>query len=528
MNGWPAARGAPALLARGIGAILVAFLLMLSAPAVAASDDHGRLFPKKSYDGAALPSFESVRGLLPSPVLGSDPGYVELYWQAWALAFDHLRQPPAGSPLVSNYIDEGHSPNIFLWDTIFMVMFGRYGHHVFPFVQSLDNFYARQQADGYIPREIVEATGADFAHQGADHTVNPPLFAWAEWETYKFSLDLDRVRAVYPTLVAHAEWIEANRKGSSSVHGLYWNTPLGSGMDNSPRAGTGWTDMSAQVALMYRSLAALARLQGRESDAVRFSDRATAIARAVERFMWNEADGLYYDIDDQGNQARRKTVACFWPMLAGIPAPRRVERMIANLRDPATFWRRDVVPSLAADDPLYDPCGGLWRGGVWAPTNVAVIKGLDRYDTQLGTAPLTYAIVRRYLDNMLAVYRRTGSIWESYAPDSAAPGTHAIGDFVGWSGAGPIQLLIENILGIRYLGPGREIVWHVQRTDRHGIANLRLGKATITLTAQPRVRPADPLVFEVSSTHPVTLLLVRDGGTHRYEVSAGRHDLSAR
>ncbi|MFI5337256.1 MAG: hypothetical protein ACHQ5A_10760, partial [Opitutales bacterium] len=115
----------------------------------------GAYFSKKTYAPAPLPDFAASRAALPQPVLADNPEYVELYWRAWELAFAHLRQPPAGSPLVSNYLDAAFSANVFQWDTVFMTLYGRYAHHVFPAIQSLDNFYCRQYANGYICREIV-------------------------------------------------------------------------------------------------------------------------------------------------------------------------------------------------------------------------------------------------------------------------------------------------------------------------------------------------------------------------------------
>lgn len=90
---------------------------------------------KKNHAETSIPSFLESRSKLPSPILENNPDYVELYWKAWSLAFDHFKAPLQGSHFVSNYIDEGFAPNIFQWDTIFMIMFARYAHFVFPSIQ---------------------------------------------------------------------------------------------------------------------------------------------------------------------------------------------------------------------------------------------------------------------------------------------------------------------------------------------------------------------------------------------------------
>lgn len=98
--------------------IFVAFALSLLLPAATPAQDNesrGRYFYKKEYVPAALPLFEESRAMLPSPVWDKNPEWVRLYWKAWEIAFSNLRQPPAGSPLVANWIDEGLSPQVFQW-----------------------------------------------------------------------------------------------------------------------------------------------------------------------------------------------------------------------------------------------------------------------------------------------------------------------------------------------------------------------------------------------------------------------------
>lgn len=378
----------------------------------------GKYYDKKAYSGSALPGFENSKDKLPSPIMDDDPHYVELYWDAWKLAFRHLRTPPPGSPLVSNFIEPAYEMSLIQWDMEFMMMFGRYGHRAFPFIESLDNFYARQYENGYICKELQDSDGADIASKGRLHSVNPPLFAWAETEYARISGDQSRFAKVLPVLAKHADWLYKYRRKSGTAHGLYWNTPSGSGMDYSPRSGSGWVDMSSQIVLMYKSMAEMADRLSLKDKSREYRAHAADIAKAINRFMWNDSDGLYYDVDDKGKQIPCKTVACFWPMLAGVSDERQIPKMMANLKDATTFWRHDVFPSLAANHASYKADGVCWQGGVWAPANVMIIKGLDRYSSVKGERELAIEAVRRYLDNMYAVYKKTGTIWQSYSAET--------------------------------------------------------------------------------------------------------------
>ena len=474
----------------------------------------GLYFSKKEYSGAELPTFEKNKSKLPQPILEDNNELVKLYWKAWELAFKHFKKPPEGSPFVSNYIDEAFSPSIFQWDTIFMIMFARYGNSVFPAIQSLDNFYSRQYENGYICREIQETSGQDFVYEGRENTINPPLFTWAEIETYKLTGDKSRFASVLPPLEKYAEWLERYRRKENTKHNLYWQTGLGSGMDNSPRSGSAWVCMSSQMKMFYDGLAFIASELGEKGKADRYNSKAKDIGERINKFMWNEDDGLYYDLDDEGNQVKVKTIASFWPMLAGLCDSHKAEKLLANLKDPKRFWRVVPFPSLSADDKDYKPQGEYWLGGVWAPTDVMVIKGLDKFsfNDNYGYAHAfrefaTYA-TQQYLEAMYEVYKRTGTIWENYSPEFFMRGLPAQSDFVGWSGCGPIMLLIENIIGIHADASKNEIVWYLNRIDKQGIKNLRFGKITTTLIAQKREAVNKSCTLTIESNMPYTLRVI--------------------
>jgi len=95
--------------------------------------------------------------------------------------------------------------------------------------------------------------------------------------------------------------------------------------------------------------------------------------------MWNDKDGLYYDLDDSGEQLKCKTLACFWLLVAGLADEAKAQNLLANLKNPETFWCPTPFPSLAAHEPIYKADGQYWQDGVWAPTNVMIIKGLGRF-----------------------------------------------------------------------------------------------------------------------------------------------------
>jgi glycogen debranching enzyme len=490
-----------------------------SASGVSLNEDTSELpFSEMKYKDIPFPKFSDAKKLLPNPVIEDNPEFIKMYWYCWELAFSHLKKPTQKSGFVSNFLDEAFNRHIYQWDTIFMLMFARYGHTAYPFINSLNNFYCKQHENGYICREILEKNGKDF-YKTSDHphAVNPPLFSWAELANFKLTGDKQRLKKVFPVLIKYVTWLETGRKKAGTAHHLYWNSNFGSGMDNSPRSGSGWVDISSQMVIQYNNLVDIADILGDKSQSERFQKRASEIAVLINKWMWNKEDGLYYDVDDAGNQVKRKTIASFWPMLANIVPKENINSLVSNLKDPKTFWRTNVFPTLSADDPAYESNGGYWHGAIWAPTNMAVIKGLDKYKLY----GVSYKASLRYVSVMSEVFRKTGTVWENYAPDSLDKGKPARGKFVGWSGCGPIALLIEDIIGINCNAYSKSIQWNIHRLDRHGIENIRFGGICASLIAGKRESQKDPLQISVMSSAPFSLRVNIEGIIKTYAVKTG-------
>ncbi|MFA4922799.1 MAG: trehalase family glycosidase, partial [Ignavibacteriaceae bacterium] len=257
--------------------------------------------------------------------------------------------------------------------------------------------------------------------------------------------------------------------------------------------------------------------------------KAKAIGEKINQFMWNEEDGLYYDVDDNGNQIKCKTIASFWPMLAGISNQHQVGKMLENLKDTKTFWRTIPFASLAADDKNYKADGSYWLGSVWASTNVMVIKGLDKFavgENAKYFSEFATIATEKYLEGMFEVYKRTGTIWENYAPDAYTRGLWSRPDFVGWSGCGPIELLIENIIGLRPNGIDNSLTWILNRIDNHGIKNLRFGNVTASVVCEKRKNVNSPVVINVESDRSFTLSVVHPTlGTKRFNIKNGKEKI---
>jgi len=444
--------------------------------------NRGAFFAKKRYEPEPLPSFEGTRSRLPAPVFEEDPDCVRCYWKAWELAFRHFRQPAPGSPFVSNYIDENFNTSLFLWDTAFMTMFCNLAHPYVPGIRSLDNFYCTQLADGEIVREVSELTGEPHpaSKPGTPDSLNHPILAWAEREAYRLSGDRRRLEIVYEPLTHYYRACDKIKDPGTGFYRTSWAS-----MDNSPRLDGGrlacGIDTTAEMVLFARDLAFIAGQLGKSAEAARFETEAAALARAINERLWDEETGFYYDWAVGGQRHNVRTVGGFWPLLAGVASPPQAARLVAHLQNPNQFRRLHRVPTVSADQKGFHPDGDYWRGAVWTPTDMMVVRGLER----CGYADLAREIASNHLDQVVRVFKQTGTIWENYAPDSARPGKPAKADFVGWSGIGPIVFLIEYAIGIRADAPSNTVTWDLQSPARVGVEKLWFGGKTVSLVCEP-------------------------------------------
>ncbi|MCX8040284.1 MAG: trehalase family glycosidase [Planctomycetota bacterium] len=437
----------------------------------------GRWAPVREPRTLSWPaSAEELLARVPRPVAPPQQAHLlAVHDHAWRMLLGLRRAPAAGSGLPNDYLatsHEGFGEALFVWDSCFTALCTAWGWRALPAAATLDCLYSRQMDGGYLPRETDTRDGLPVAYE-PDFSPNPPLLAWAEWQLARLSGDSGRWARVLPALVALHRWLARHRR---LPDGTYWTTGLASGLDNSPAVGDGYPCLTAQQAQAAGIIAEMWQALGREAEAALWRAEHAAIAAAMNRCLWSE-QAQFYCVSQlsAGGHSPHKTVTGFWPLLTGAVPPERVAALERWLCDPAAFWRHHPVPSLAADSPDYDPQGGYWRGGTWAPTTAAVAWGFAR----AGRFALARRIALRHLAVVAEVYRATGALWETWAPDSSQPGTWARRDY-SWSALPATALLYELVIGIEPDAVQRRLVWHHPQPG-WGLQRIPLGEATIDL-----------------------------------------------
>ncbi len=455
--------------------------VLLGSPAlrpVQAEPAQGMYFAKKQYVPKPLPKFAETKGKLPGPIYDENPLYVQMYWKTWELGFRNFYEPKPGSGFVSQFIDAAFNQNIFLWDTCFLTMFCNYGHPLVPGIGSLDNFYAKQYADGEICREIDRTTGRDYV-EWVNREQKDLFSRWSHFSVTYVGRDVPAAAAAPDARRPEPSDLRLGRTGKRSRDRR--PLPLEAGLRTAgpllpcaakvrpPRKRPLHDRLGqhGQLAAQSRTWTRAARpwiprrrwscsatnwprspiCWGRRTRPRLSARKRRDWQRIINEKMWDPKRKFYFDLTADGKQAPAKTVAAFWTLLAGVASPEQADALAAELRNPQSFGRKHRVPSTPADQAGFDPAGGYWRGSVWPSTNTMVIRGLERYgkdDLAREIALRTPADGRRGLPHDR---HRLGEL----RPGCSQPGKTGQGRFRRLDGHRPDRLLPR----IRHRAEGR-------------------------------------------------------------------------
>lgn len=465
--------------------------------------------------------------LVPEVILDRHPEYIELYKKAWDIASDHVLDTP-GLP-VEHHMDEGFAPDRnWIWDTCFMVHYCKYSPGFFPGIQSLDNFY--------LPLHDKVKSSCLIQHPD-----NPPLFAWVEYDYYRFTGDASRIHRNLVEkryLQRHYDFVENGKLGDRCPSSFLMNTlqkcecgyfwsGIASGMDNTPRGNDTytnlfWVDALAQQALSALYIARMAALIGESSIEAEYLEKYEEKKNTLNKYYFDERDGSYYDIHAATHDVCRiLTPASFWPLMAEAASKDQAAKQLKTILDPELLGGEVPAPSVARNSVYFEPDGRYWRGGVWMPTSYMTAKAIEKYGYLDEAADFADKTVKRMSD----VYRTysPATIWEAYAPSLMRPssskhaGTVARPDFCGWSALGPISLLIENVIGVYGVDAVTKTVkYHHRKIGRHGVKRLKFGPVTCDIIGDDS---------SVTVTTDTAITFIADGKAYECKAGTSRIEL---
>jgi glycogen debranching enzyme len=212
--------------------------------------------------------------------------------------------------------------------------------------------------------------------------------------------------------------------------------PFSSGLDDSPLWDDGMPvqapDLNTYLCLQQEALSRIAAALGERDDAALWAQRADDMAQRLIRLAWDNKAGVFWATRN-GNRVDVLTPFNLFPLITGRMPPRILNRLIRHLTDPAEFWLPYPIPSVALNDPKFDP-QQMWRGPTWANINYLLAEGLQRCAHD--------ALARELRHRTLELLAGQEDIYEYYNPLSGMNAPRAAPIF-GWSAAIFIDLAIQ-------------------------------------------------------------------------------------
>jgi glycogen debranching enzyme len=293
-----------------------------------------------------------------------------------------------------------------------------------------------QREDGMIPDAIHdEGTVTHLDYPVEADVTKPPLLAWAAWKLYEFDHDREFLDEIYGSIVKWNNWwFEKNDLDGNGL--CEYQHPFSSGLDDSPLWDAGMPvespDLNTYLCLQQESLAKIARVIGEHEDAVLWEVRAQAMAQRMIDLSWDRKAGVFWATRN-GRRVRTLTPFNLFPLITGRMPGEIADRLVKHLAAPHEFWSRYPIPTVAMNDPKFDPLQ-MWRGPSWANVNFLMIEGLSRSG---------YVDLARHLRaRTLEMLSGKDDIYEYYHPVTGENAPKAA-PIYGWSAALFIEMAIQ-------------------------------------------------------------------------------------
>lgn len=198
-------------------------------------------------------------------------------------------------------------------------------------------------------------------------------------------------------------------------------------------------DLNAFLYKLEVQIAALCEIRQLDDCARQFAQLAEARRTAIDRYLWNEQAGAYFDFDwRKGAQRSNLTAATVTPLFVEMASAAQAQRVAETVRE------RLLAPGGLATTEIAGS-GEQWdRPNGWAPLQWMGIRGLQHY----GHDPLALQIEERWLDIVAQLFERESKLVEKYVlrpcTEHAGGGEYPLQDGFGWTNGVTRKLMQED------------------------------------------------------------------------------------
>ena len=361
--------------------------------------------------------------------------YREKYAYAWWVMANNLMSPNGFITQEAMMPTKAFYVGAWLWDSALHAIAHR---HIDPELarNQIRVMLAHQLSDGMLPDAVFdEGVVSEISHPIHGRVTKPPILAWAALKIHETEPDLDFLNEIYnPLMRCNAWWFDFNDDDGDGI--VQYTHPYSSGLDDSPLWDHGMPaespDINTYLHIQMSSLATIAEMLGKPDEAEDWRRKARTLTDLMTEHLWDDETGIFRALY---NEKPIPVISPFnlYPLWTGQLSSQITNRLLEHLRDPAEFWGKFGLPTVAYNDPAY-AADKMWRGPVWANINYFFVDALQKIGED--------ALAKELRNKTLELIASQPGIHEYYnsfngeIPDTAAP-------IFGWTAAVFIDLAIQ-------------------------------------------------------------------------------------
>lgn len=185
-----------------------------------------------------------------------------------------------------------------------------------------------------------------------------------------------------------------------------------------------------------RDLEEMSRQLGKNSDAAQWQKLAQARRQSMQKYLWDERQGLFFDYNFNSEQrSTYRYATTFYPLWAGLATDAQARAVVRNL---GSFERAGgIVMSVRETQGQWDyPFG-------WAPIQLLAVEGMRRYGHDAEADRISIAFLSMVLEN----FESDKTIREKYNVVTRSSETNVRAGYAanvvgfGWTNAAFVELL---------------------------------------------------------------------------------------
>jgi hypothetical protein len=322
----------------------------------------------------------------------------ETYYHAWVTFWSNYMEGGDGlAPYPYMASSAFMYPNQFFWDEFFhSILLTDLNDPELPYL-FIRNFNIAQAPDGGMPggcsiTQDFEKYYKEVTEQGSNDMQPIAVAVTMKYLKDKPGWTKDKIKVMYEMYDKYVLWLYKSKDKNKNGLVEYTNS-FNSGADDSPRfdglypggnhiglmEAVEGLEQNVWLSLMHYNLSEMATMLGDPKASKAHKQKASNLEEKIEKYMWNEADGMYYDINTvTQKQIKVKSAFTFMAMFLKNARKDRIERLVKeHLTNPKEFWTNYPVPSVALSESTFTQ-GTMWRGPVWPNINWLICLGLEQ------------------------------------------------------------------------------------------------------------------------------------------------------